>query len=491
MTGKNEQADWLNAHSWNDHIYSNGWQRTGAVIDVREPATGAQLGRVGLAGAKEIANAAEKALAAQVPWAATSYEARGALLRAAAQVAEENRQTLVDWLMRESGSIRGKAEFEVAVSIKALHLAAAMPSQSMGELLPSETGRLSIARRVPVGVVGVISPFNFPLYLAIRAVAPALALGNAVVLKPDPRTAVSGGVTIARLFEAAGLPPGVLHVLPGHGDAGEALCVDPHINMIQFTGSTRAGRIVGRVAGEHLKKVSLELGGKNALIVLDDADLDLAVSNANWGAFLHQGQICMAAGRILVHSKIVTEFSRRMAAKAREMPVGDPMTDRVALGPLISKNQVGSALKVVEETVAQGAQLLAGGTADGLFFQPTVLAEVKPGMSAYREEIFGPVAVIVPFETDEEAIRIANDTELGLSAAIISKSIGRAMAIGDQLKVGLLHINDQTVNDDVVNPFGGIGASGNGTSIGGPANWELFTHWQWITIRSKPPAYPL
>jgi benzaldehyde dehydrogenase (NAD) len=227
------------------------------------------------------------------------------------------------------------------------------------------------------------------------------------------------------------------------------------------------------------------------LIILDDADLDLAVSNARWSVFLHQGQICMSAGRILVHSKIAAEFTRRMAEKAHATSVGDPATGNVALGPLISVAQVDHAMRIVRETLAQGAELKAGGTADGLFFRPTVLSGVRPGMPAYEEEIFAPVAVVIAFENDEEAIRVANDTEFGLSAAIISNSIGRALAIGERLKVGLLHINDQTVNDEVVNPFGGVGISGNGCSIGGPANWDQFTHWQWLTVKGNPPAYPL
>jgi benzaldehyde dehydrogenase (NAD) len=491
MTDATHEAIFLDSKVWEGCIYSNGWSAASETIEVLEPATGAKLGHVGLARAKDVAEAAQLACRAQGAWAATSYETRGTVLRAAAQLAEANRQLFVVWLMRESGSIRGKAEFEVSITIKALYQAAAMPSQPNGQLLPSESGRLSIARKIPVGVVGVISPFNFPLYLAMRAVAPALALGNAVLLKPDPRTAVSGGVLIARLFEAAGLPSGLLHMLPGGGDVGQAMCADPNVHMIQFTGSSAAGRLVGRVAGEHLKKVSLELGGKNALVILDDADLDVAVANTSWSVYLHQGQICMSAGRILVHARIVEEFSRRMAEKALALPMGDPMTDRVALGPLVSVTQVEHALRVVNDSVTQGAKLLAGGTAQNLFFKPTVLGGVKPGMSAYNEEIFGPVAVITSFESDEEAIRLANDTEFGLSAAIISNSVGRALAIGEKLKVGLLHINDQTVNDDVVNPFGGVGASGNGTSIGGPANWEQFTHWQWLTIKSAAPAYPL
>jgi benzaldehyde dehydrogenase (NAD) len=324
----------------------------------------------------------------------------------------------------------------------------------------------------------------------MRAVAPALAVGNAVVLKPDPRTSISGGVIIAQLFAEAGLPEGVLHVLPGAGDAGAALCSDPNIAMIAFTGSTSAGRKVGELAGRHLKKVSLELGGKNTLMVLDDADLDIAVSNAAWGTYLHQGQICMASGRILVQRTISEEFTGRLAEKARTLPVGDPATSQVALGPLINRAQIDHARDIVDRSTAAGARLEAGGTHEGLFFAPTVLSGVVPGMAAFEEEVFGPVASVTSFETDDEAIALANQTEYGLSAGIISRSVSRALGIGNRLRIGLLHINDQTVADDVVNPFGGVGASGNGTSIGGPANWEEFTQWQWVTIRGTAPTYP-
>ncbi|WP_428425325.1 benzaldehyde dehydrogenase [Pararhizobium sp.] len=471
--------------------FDGAWKssvRTQAAI---EPATGRILGQIGMASPDDIHTAAAAARKAQTGWAATDYERRAEILRNAARTAEDNRDEIIDWLVRESGSTISKAAFELAVTIKALYEASAMPSQSAGQMLPTRPGRLNLARRRPIGVVGVISPFNFPLYLAMRAVAPAIAVGNAVVLKPDPRTAVCGGYVIARLFEEAGLPSGVLSVLPGDGAAGAALCEAPDIGMIQFTGSTPAGRKVGETAGRNLKKVSLELGGKNAFIVLDDADLDLAVKNAVWSAYLHQGQICMSAGRILVQSGIAEEFSRRLAAHAAGLPVGDPATGQVALGPMINQNQVDHALAIVKAAVANGATLTAGGSADGLFFQPTVLTGVRPGNPAFTEEIFAPVAVLTVFDKDEDAIALANDTEYGLSAAIVSRSVGRALALGERLNVGLLHINDSTVNDEVVNPFGGVGASGNGASIGGPANWEEFTQWQWVTVKAEAPAYPL
>jgi benzaldehyde dehydrogenase (NAD) len=282
----------------------------------------------------------------------------------------------------------------------------------------------------------------------------------------------------------------VLHVLPGGKEAGEALCVDPNVAMIAFTGSTGVGRRVGALAGEHLKRVSLELGGNNSLIILDDADLDTAASNARWGAWLHQGQICMTTGRILVQDKIAPALIERLAAVADHLPVGDPATGQVALGPLINERQRDRVHRLVQDTVKAGATLRAGGTYEGLFYRPTVLAGVMPGMRAFEEEIFGPVASVTTFSTDAEAIALSNQSEFGLSAGVISSSVSRALALGNRLKTGILHINDQTVGDEPHVPFGGRGASGNGTRVGGPANWEEFTQWQWVTVQDAAAAYP-
>lgn len=470
--------------------FDGTWSAMAESASILEPATGAVLGKVAIARPADIAAGAASARKAQKVWAGRTPDERAAVLRRAAELAQTHWDEITGWIMRESGSVRAKAEFELSITIKSLQLASGMPHQAQGQILPSEPGRLSLARRRPLGVVGVISPFNFPLYLAMRAVAPALAVGNAVVLKPDPRTTLCGGVVIARLFELAGLPQGVLHLLPGGGDAGEALCSDPNVAMIQFTGSTGAGRRVGETASRNLKKVSLELGGKNSLIILEDADLDLAVKNAAWAAWLHQDQICMSAGRILVQRSILDAFAKALAEKAGQLPVGDPTSEQVALGPIINQAQLDHAVSILDQSRAAGAEIIAGGTAEGLFLPATVVKGVTPDMSAYTAEIFAPVAVLVPFDTDAEAIALANDTEYGLSVAVISKDVGRAMAMGEELHAGLVHINDQTVNDDVVNPFGGVGASGNGTSIGGPANWEEFTHWQWFTVKAAPPAYP-
>ena len=463
----------------------------GGVLTSTEPATGAVLAEVGLADAEDVAAATARAAEAQPAWAATIGPARAAVLRSAAAVLTANRAEFEQWLVREGGAVPGKAAFEVDLALGELWEAAALPTQPHGHLLPSsEPGRESVARRVPLGVVGVISPWNFPLILSIRAVAPALALGNAVVLKPDTQTAVSGGALVARLFEEAGLPDGVLHVLPGDAGPGAALAADPRVAMIAFTGSTAVGREVGATAGRTLKRVSLELGGNNALLVLDDADLEIASSAGAWGAFLHQGQVCMTAGRHIVHQDVADEYLERLAKRAQALPVGDPFTEQVALGPLINARQRDNVHRIVEETVAAGASVQAGGTYEDLFYRPTVLAGVTPAMPAFREEIFGPVAPVIVVRDDDEAVAVANDTEYGLVAAVQTGSVERGRRLADRLRTGIVHINDQTLNNDAYAPFGGTGASGNGSRFGSQSSWDEFTQWRWVTARDQAHGFP-
>ncbi|AZE89222.1 benzaldehyde dehydrogenase [Pseudomonas orientalis] len=472
-------------------LFNGDWiPGSGAVVPVIEPATGEPLMRCAMAGPADIAMASRSAALAQPAWAALGPRERAQVFRKAADLAQQSFAELALYVARETGATLFKGEHEVREAIVLLHQAAGLLSQPHGLVLPSAAGRLSYARRQPHGVVGVISPFNFPLVLSLRSVAPALAAGNAVVLKPDPQTPVSGGFLIARLFEEAGLPKGLLQVVPGAAPAGEALCRDPNVRVIAFTGSTAAGRKVAEVAGRHLKKVALELGGKNPLIILEDADLDLAASNAAWGAWLHQGQICMATGLILVHQSIAASLTRKLVDKARALTVGNAARGEAALGPLINARQLQRVHEIVSDSLQAGARLETGGEYDQLFYRPTVLSGVRPGMRAFEDEIFGPVATVVSFATDEEAIELANRTEYGLSAGILSPSVGRAMAIGERLDCGLLHINDQTVADECINPFGGRGASGNGGSVGGPADWDEYTQWQWVTVKNTPPTYP-
>jgi benzaldehyde dehydrogenase (NAD) len=481
----------LDSSIWQGKIFSGGWTEAGGGdATTTEPATGAELGRIGIASVADVAAATARAAAAQPAWAATPYTQRAAILRKAGDIWLAHAEEIEGWNIRESGKILPAAQFETHVATEEIFEAATLPGRPYGDLLPSEQPHLSFAERVPVGVVGVISPFNFPQILAIRSVAPALALGNAVVLKPDPRTAVCGGVVLARVFEEAGLPEGLLHVLPGGAHVGEALVTDRHTAVISFTGSTAAGRMVGALAGQHLKRVHLELGGNSALIVLDDADLDRAASAGAWGSFLHQGQICMTTGRHLVQDSIYDDYVSRLAEKAGHLPVGDPSSGQVALGPIIDERQRDKVHAMVTGSVDAGARLAAGGTYEGLFYRPTVLADVAPAMPAYADEVFGPVAPVVRFGTAEEAAKLAGDSEYGLSLGILTRDVMRGLELARQIPTGIVHINDQTVDDSPNTPFGGVRASGTGARFGGSANLDAFTDTRWVTVRGDIAPYP-
>src|SRR5690242_16824276 len=479
---------------WRGKIFSGGWVggELGGGLDapVIEPATGQEIGRTGIATPADVTRAAQIAAAAQPAWAATPHTGRSAILRRAADIWLAHAADIEWWGIRESGKIPPAMQFETHVATQEIYEAATLPSRAYGELLPSEQPRLSFAERVPVGVTGVIAPFNFPQILAIRSVAPALALGNAVVLKPDPRTAVCGGVVLARVFEEAGLPEGLLHVLPGGVDAGEALIAEPAVRIISFTGSTAAGRKVGELAARHLKRVHLELGGNSAMIVLDDVDLERAVSAGAWGSFLHQGQICMTTGRHLVADAIYDDYVAGLADKAGHLPVGDPASGQVALGPVIDERQRDKIHSLVTGTVDAGAKLAAGGTYEGLFYRPTVLADVAPAMPAYANEVFGPVAPVVRFSTAEEAAKLAADSEYGLSLGILTTDVMRGLDLARKIPTGIVHINEQTVDDEPNAPFGGVLDSGTGTRFGGSANLEAFTDTRWVTIRGDITPYP-
>ena len=478
---------------WDKKLFTGTWSRgNGKEVSVREPATGGSLGTIGSASAADIDLACRNAAAAQAAWAETPFEERAGVLRRAGALFEQHSDDIHAWLIREAGSIPPKAQVETHTAAQECYEAAALPSRPQGDVLAAaDPERLSFSCRVPVGVVGVIAPFNFPLILAIRAVAPALALGNAVVLKPDLRTAVSGGVSIARIFEEAGLPAGVLQMLPGGAESGAALVAHPAVRVIAFTGSTAAGRHVGAAAAQHLKRAHLELGGNNAIIVLEDADVDAAASVGAWGSYLHQGQICMAAGRHIVHESIADEYVAKLSEKANRLTVGDPNTEQVALGPIIDEKQRDNIHRLVTESVAAGATITAGGDFNGQFYRPTVLDHVSRDTPAFCNEVFGPVAPVIRFSTVEEAIEIAKDTGYGLALSIMSSDALKAWGIARKIPSGLVHVNDQTVADEAHIPFGGVGNSGNGGRIGGAeANLESFTESQWVTMQSKPAQYP-
>jgi benzaldehyde dehydrogenase (NAD) len=481
----------LKQETWNGRLYSSGWvvSEVGE-IPATEPATGRELGRVGVATPAAVAGAAQKATAAQPAWAARPHTERSAILRKAAGLWEANAAEIEDWVVRESGKIPPAAQFETHVSVQEIYEAATLPSRSYGDLLPSERPRLSFAERVPVGVVGVISPFNFPQILAIRSVAPALALGNAVILKPDPRTSVCGGVVLARIFEEAGLPDGLLHMLPGGADVGEALITEPAVRIVSFTGSSAVGRRVGELAARHLKRAHLELGGNSALVILDDADVAKAASAGAWGSFLHQGQICMTTGRHLVAEAVYDDYVAALADKAAHLPVGDPASGTVALGPIIDERQRDKVHGLVTASTEAGAKLAAGGTYEGLFYEPTVLADVTTQMPAYASEVFGPVAPVLKFSSFDEAAKLAAQTEYGLSLGILTKDVMRGLELARRIPTGIVHINDQTVDDEPNVPFGGTFDSGTGTRFGGTANLDAFTDTRWVTIQGDIATYP-
>ena len=477
--------------AWSGRIFSDGWVDAPETIESSEPATGDTLATAGVGNAETVAKAAASAARAQRDWAATPINERVAVVRRAAELIERHRAELIRWLVREGGAIPPKADNEVSATIGQFDMAASLISHPLGHLLPSVVpGRTSMARRVPIGVVGVICPWNFPLVLAARSVGPALVLGNAVILKSDPNTPVSGGVLTARIFEEAGLPGGVLHVMGGGAEVGQAIVEDPNVRMISFTGSTATGRKVGEGAGRRLKRMVLEMGGNSPLVVLQDADVEAASSAGAWGSFLHQGQICLSVSRHLVHESIADDYVKALAERASHLPVGNPDKEEVALGPIINEKQLQRVERIVDDSVSQGASIVAGGQHEGPFFEATVLGDVTTSMPAFTDEIFGPVAPVIRFKDDAEAVELANATDYGLVAAVQSGSRRRAAAVAEQLRAGMVHVNDSTINEEPPAPFGGFGCSSNGGHFGGVANLELWTEWQWMTSRDKAEPFP-
>lgn len=481
MTGNGKR--WPDQAEWAGKIYSSGWRESGGgTSQVIEPATGHALAEIGVASSADVARAGARAAQAAGEWAAAAPSDRIEVLLRASSGLREHSATVRDWIVRESAGVPAKGDYEITAALAQLTHAVGLASLPRGEVLAPQTpGGTSLAWRVPLGVVAVINPWNAPLLFAVRVLAPALALGNTVLLKPDPLTPVSGGVLVARLFEDAGLPDGVLHVLPGGAETGQAVAADPHVAMVAFTGSAEVGRVVARVAGEGLKRVVLELGGKNSLVVLEDADVDAAALAGAVSTFGYQGQACVAAGRHLVHADLVEAYTDALIGHARTLRVGDPRVEGVSVGPIISERLATRIERIVDESVAGGARVLTGGRRDGLFYPPTVLDHVDRAMPAFTEEIFGPVAPVIPFHSEAEAVEIANDTAYGLTAAVHSGSVPRATAVAGRLRTGMVHINDVSAKDAANAPFGGVGISGNGSRIGGTASLEEFTQWRWMT----------
>jgi|TARA_R110002050_G_scaffold245808_3_gene383424 benzaldehyde dehydrogenase (NAD) len=471
--------------------FQPGSSLSGESVQVIEPATGGSLGFCNQATPEELETLVDSTKAAQQGWAETGFDIRAQILRRFGALLEKNAEVINRWNIRECGSIEGKAQWELQACIDQAYMCSALPLNASGEIFPSNIPeRENHCIRVPLGLIGVISPWNFPLLLSLRAVLPALAMGNSVIIKPDLNSVVTGGYIITSLLEEAGLPKGVCTLALGGIKTGQRLVEHPKVDMIAFTGSTAAGREIAQVCGREFKKSALELGGNNAFVVLDDADITGASSCAAWGTFLHQGQICMQSGRHIVQESIADAYIDALRERATDLAIGDPNKEQVHLGPMINESQAARVISLINESVAMGAKVECGGKREGVFIQPTILSKVTPDMPIFKEEIFGPVAPVMTFVTDDEAIAIANDTQYGLAASIQSADMVRAKVIANKIDAGMVHINDQTVNNEYQVPFGGMKASGNSGRFGGPANMEEFTERKWISLRSEPLIYP-
>jgi aldehyde dehydrogenase (NAD+) len=477
-------------------LYINGqWvaATNKATFPVYNPSTGEVWANVADASRSDAKAAIAAAAAAQPEWAARSHSERARLLSKVADVLTARAKEFQDALIDEGGSWIGKTMFETGYSAGVFRAAAAAAYQVTGEILPSDHGKLSLVVREPLGVVSVISPWNFPLILSSRGFAVALAVGNAIVLKPSEETPVAGGLLLAEVLEEAGIPKGVFNVITcsraNVAAVGDELISNPTVRGVSFTGSTAVGAQVAAKAGGLLKKCCVELGGKDALIVLDDADIEHAVNAATFGSFMHQGQICMSVERIIVHKDVAKEFTEKFVANTKKLKVGNPREMANCIGPIINQKQLDKIREQVEDAVAKGATVLCGGKHQGLFFEPTVLTNVTRDMKIMREETFGPVAPVITVGSVDEAIEIANDSEYGLSAGIMTRNEERGLEIARRLNTGMAHINDSSVNDEPHVPFGGVRSSGLGRH-GGRQGIDQFTETRWITLERGGRHYP-
>jgi len=462
----------------------------GAVADDFNPATGALFARVAQASRADAVRAVEAAYRARESWGRVIASERAGILLRAADILAGKVDDIRDVLIEESGSTFGKSMFEVMYCIDLLRSAAGDVRHIFGETLPhSAPGQIGMTVRQPLGVIAGIAPFNAPFLLAMKKVVLALAAGNCFVLKPSEETPVTG-IKIAEIFHEAKLPPGVLNVVPGPAkDVGDVLVTDPRIRMITFTGSTKVGKLIAVEAAKNLKKFTLEMGGKNPLIVLRDADVDYAVKAGCFGIYFHQGQVCMANSRIIVEAPVYDEFCEKFAARTKTYKVGDPRDPHTVIGPLIRRSQCAFIDEHVADASAKGAKVLTGGTHQDSFYQPTVIAGVTPEMRIYSEESFGPITSIIKVNSSEEALTVANDTSYGLSAGVITNDLQKAMDLALRLESGMVHINDTTVTDEPHVPFGGVKNSGFGRE-GGNYSMEEMTELKWITIQLGQRQFP-
>jgi acyl-CoA reductase-like NAD-dependent aldehyde dehydrogenase len=463
----------------------------GKTFEDHDPFTGAVVATVPAASRDDARRAIDAAADAFPAWSQAPPAERQRIFLKAADILESRTEEVASWLTRETGSTFGFAMFQLQFVPGLFRQAAALGYQPTGEIIPSDTGAFAMGIRRPVGVVGAIAPWNAALILSARSFAAPVALGNTVVLKPSELSPYVGGLVWGEIFSEAGLPEGVLNIVthaPGEaGPIGDELVENPHVRVINFTGSTDTGRRIAEAAGRNLKRVLLELGGSNPLIVLADADLDSAVDAAAFGAFLHQGQICMSARRIIVEKPIADTFVERLVEKTRTLKAGDPKEQDTIIGPLITEDAASTVKNRVDDAVAKGAKLLVGGEVEGSVYRATLLTDAPEDFTSV--ETFGPVAAIEVVSDADEAVARANETTYGLSAGIITSDPDRGLTLAQQLQSGIVHVNDQPVADEPQMPFGGVKGSGFGR-FGGTAAINEFTDLHWVTVRSGTHPFP-
>ncbi len=493
-TNKSLESSKLLLYSLNKSFINGQWVegKSNESYDILNPYDQSVITTVPLATVEQVKEAFEMAKEAQKSWSRSTVKERIEVIQRAEKFLKNNKEEIISIIVEETGGSILKANVEFHLTIEVLEEAVKFADEiyKVKEVPSMAEGKLNHIYRLPLGVISSISPFNFPVNLSMRTIAPAIALGNSVVHKPDIQVGLSGGSILAKAFEEAGLPKGVFNViLTDINQIGDEMITNQHAALISFTGSTAVGRHIGGIAGRNLKRVALELGGNSPFVVLSDADVDQAVNAAIFGKFTHQGQICMIINRIIIHQDVYEEFVQKFVERAKTVPYGDPRDPKTIIGPIINERQMQKALNIIQEAKNEGTKMALEGKREGNILTPFVFVDVDNSSKLAQSELFAPVAVMIKAETDEEAIRVASETEYGLSSAIFTSDLAKGEKYALQIESGMTHINDQTINDSPNIPFGGNKASGLGR-FGNPWIVEEFTATKWVSIQKENRKYP-
>lgn len=448
------------------------------------------LGRFQKSNKKDVDEAIAAAESAQEEWRATPAPKRGEILFKVAELLLQQKESLAQDMTREMGKVIGETRGDVQEAIDLAYYTAGEGRRLLGETVPSELkNKFCMSMRMPVGIVSAITPWNFPIAIPSWKLVPALVCGNTVVIKPATDTPLSV-VNFVKIFEQAGLPPGVLNLVTGSGsEVGAPMAEHDKVGLVSFTGSTDTGAVIASSCAKNMKQYSLEMGGKNAIIVMDDADLELVVEGVIFGAFGTTGQRCTACSRVIAHKKIVKKFTEMLVARTKTLKLGDGLKAKTDVGPLINESQRAKVDNYVQIGSNEGAKLLTGGKhaagkgcKNGSFYEPTIFADVAPKMRIAQEEIFGPVVGIIPCNSFEQAVEIVNDSKFGLSSAIYTRDVNRAFKAIETLDTGITYINASTIGAEIQLPFGGTKGTGNGHREAGTAALEIFSEWKSVYV---------